>query len=605
MRINQYQQDRLASSVVGTAGENQAGNILAQAMSGATSQMANTQIALTSRQNNINRAETAQAFDMVGNEIMQKKSWANQAAAQMKAKQDAIAVNTHSMVIDDMMHTFAREQENIYKANPYQAKDAFTKAWPDQFKKYVESKADIKGNPDVLAGVQKYMEDRMTLEMRQLTDFGYTQGNVNAKLNNKSAAEMLKAKGGTTGGDPRKLAELYNTIDKQRPFLYDTEGGNTENVIADMKNKATKLHVESIINSDPQRALKFLDSVTEGQRTSAHLVGTDEEPKNLFALQPDDIAALRSRAETAISKQETDAKNAEAEALMPIRSQLRDLKNQVDGVDPSGPEAVAILKKVDEIHQGLKKQPFTKEVESVMSLAESVKSSATTESRNAKAEAARLEQMKKQTAAQQASAAAAAESNRRQVLSDADKAATTAQRLVKMNADAIRDTPEASRSRIKMIADGKVINDLVTKDDGTRKVAVEPRQLQDAIKHVDDAFAKGHISRAQHDLQQGYYEAVRQWQSAPKQSGLRGRLQAMFGATLPVPEDAVKNAQANTPAEKEAVNQLYAKNLDASIRAWKLKAKDPNAPVPDAAMNVLRAAAAAASGSGVFLEDKK
>lgn len=613
MRVSQYQQDRLASSVVGTAGENQAGNILSNAISSSTSQMANTQIALGNRRNAINRAETSQAFEAVGNEIMQKKAWANQAAAQMKAKQDAITINTHSMIIDDMMHSYAREQENIYKANPYQAKPAFQKGWPEKFKQYVASKEDISGNPkagvpgnaEVLAGLQKYMEDRVTIEHRQLTDYGFTQGNVNSKLNNKSTTEMLKNKGGATGGDPRKLAELYNTIEKQRPFLFDTEGGNTENVILDMKNKATKLHVESIINSDPQRALAFLDAVNAGQKNSADLVGTEDEPKNLFVLQPDDITALRTRAETAINKQETDAKNAEANELMPIRAQLRDLKQKLVGVEPSGPEAVAALKQIDDIHQGLKKRPFSKEVESVMSLAESTQSAAVAESRQAKSQAAQLAQMEKQTAAQQASAAAAQESARRQVISDADKAVTTSQRLLKQNVDAVRDTPEASRSRVRMYADGKIINDLVTKDDGTRKIAVEPRQLQEAIKHVDDALAKGHITRSQHDLQQGYYEAVRQWQAAPQQSGLRGRLAAMFGATTPVPEDALKNAQANSPAEKEAVNQLYSRNLEAAIGAWKMRAKDRNAPIPEAAMKVIRDSAAAASGSGVFLGDKK
>ena len=554
-RVTPYIQDKLASSLVGTAGVDNSAGIMANATSQSASTLNSTALAYTRQRNIQSNSELANAFQGIGQEIQQRQAWVNHQASQLNKAANDIALQKHSMQLADVFDTYAHSVKDITAQAPHTAKPMWSENWEGQYKAYLEKNPEIAKNPQLRDGLAKFAYGQAAKYNAELNEFGFNQTKQNANTDADQIMAMLSAKGNKTGGSGTALSALYKEIDAQGPLMYMAKGLKTQPLLTKTKADATKNHFETLLGQDPNRALSFITSLQTAQRTEA---GREDANPNIYLLSADEVNEYKSRAERGVNGLLQQAKDANAQENAVVYSQVQDIKNKIAGVHPDSKEADAGIKQLDDMYKAIKAKPITEENTKLADQILSAKTGIIGASRQAASEAKALAVQQKQADAQARSAAAQAEIARRTDLSDADKAVALGLKMNRMSMEARLKSPEAKAIRSNALASFGAIKDAVTRDDGTRKVVFTPQQLEKA--YADLAKAEGSMSDSENQQMHDYLDNARRWAESPAngKQGLKTQLMGFFGAAVEKPAKATYEVrQAVTDEQKAQVDADY------------------------------------------------
>lgn len=552
-RVTPYIQDRLASSLVGTAGVDNSAGILANATSQATSALNSTALAYNRQRNIQANAEMSNAFQGIGQEIQQRQAWVNHQANQLNKAATDIAFEKHAMQLGDVLDSYVTSVKDITANVPHTAKAMLDENWEGQYKTYLKNNPDVEKNPQLKAGLDKFTYQKVGGYKAELNDFGFSQTKQNANTDADQVMAMLAAKGNKTGGSGTALSALYKEIDEKKDILFMAKGMKTQTLLDKTKADATKNHFETLLGQDPNRALHFMETLQQAQKSEA---GRDDANPNIYLLSADEVNEYKARAQRGVNGLVQQAKEANAQENASVYSKVQDIKNQVVGVHPDSKEADNGIKQLDDMYKAVKAKPLTEENTKLADHILSAKTSIIGAKRQSESDAKALEVQRKQAAAQEKSAQAQAEIARRTDLSDADRAVALGLKMNRMTQDAKLRLPESKALRASAMASFGAIKDAVTTDDGSKKVVFTPQQLEKA--YSDLAKAEGSMSESENQQMHDYLDNARRWSESPAngKQGLKSQLLGFFGASVAKPA-------ANTYATRGATTEEQKAKVDA------------------------------------------
>lgn len=552
-RVTPYIQDRLASSLVGTAGVDNSAGILANATSQATSALNSTALAYNRQRNIQANAEMSNAFQGIGQEIQQRQAWVNHQANQLNKAATDIAFEKHAMQLGDVLDSYVTSVKDITANVPHTAKAMLDENGEGQYKTYLKNNPDVAKNPQLKGELDKFFYRKVGQYKAELNDFGFSQTKQNANTDADQVMAMLAAKGNKTGGSGTALSALYKEIDEKKDILFMAKGMKTQTLLDKTKADATKNHFETLLGQDPNRALHFMETLQQAQKSEA---GRDDANPNIYLLSADEVNEYKARAQRGVNGLVQQAKEANAQENASVYSKVQDIKNQVVGVHPDSKEADNGIKQLDDMYKAVKAKPLTEEN---IKLADHILSARTNiigAKRQSESDARALEVQRKQAAAQEKSAQAQAEIARRTDLSDADRAVALGLKMNRMTQDAKLRLPESKALRASAMASFGAIKDAVTTDDGSKKVVFTPQQLEKA--YSDLAKAEGSMSESENQQMHDYLDNARRWSESPAngKQGLKSQLLGFFGASVAKPA-------ANTYATRGATTEEQKAKVDA------------------------------------------
>lgn len=552
-KVTPYIQDRLASSLVGTAGVDNSAGILANATSQATSALNSTALAYNRQRNIQANAEMSNAFQGIGQEIQQRQAWVNHQANQLNKAATDIAFEKHAMQLGDVLDSYVTSVKDITANVPHTAKAMLDENWEGQYKTYLKNNPDVEKNPQLKAGLDKFTYQKVGGYKAELNDFGFSQTKQNANTDADQVMAMLAAKGNKTGGSGTALSALYKEIDEKKDILFMAKGMKTQTLLDKTKADATKNHFETLLGQDPNRALHFMETLQQAQKSEA---GRDDANPNIYLLSADEVNEYKARAQRGVNGLVQQAKEANAQENASVYSKVQDIKNQVVGVHPDSKEADNGIKQLDDMYKAVKAKPLTEENTKLADHILSAKTSIIGAKRQSESDAKALEVQRKQAAAQEKSAQAQAEIARRTDLSDADRAVALGLKMNRMTQDAKLRLPESKALRASAMASFGAIKDAVTTDDGSKKVVFTPQQLEKA--YSDLAKAEGSMSESENQQMHDYLDNARRWSESPAngKQGLKSQLLGFFGASVAKPA-------ANTYATRGATTEEQKAKVDA------------------------------------------
>lgn len=273
-KINPYQQNQLASSLVGTPGVDRSGATLAQNIENIAATQAGTALsaerqfqgqanqttAIADAQANLTRNQGVAQVDGAIQDasgllaLRMAQNARNEKAQQ--AAQDAIDTATESSNVNTGIGAAESDVKTEYNNNPKGAPEEFTKRAKQGLSDYLDGSSMA---PEVKAAVYKSALERITSKSDALNNWKYDRGLAIADQNIKGAADTLLQSVESHPLNGEVFNQSLRDLDSMAPAYELRYGGDAGKELNKAKSAITEAYASPMARNNPMELMQKID----------------------------------------------------------------------------------------------------------------------------------------------------------------------------------------------------------------------------------------------------------------------------------------------------------------------------------------------------------